>query len=175
MFTPDDLTDGRLPDGHVVVFDDDGFYWGSVTADLLHQHGCGVVHKAAGDTIRRSPRTTSRTRTSQAHGRVGIEALVLRNGAVFDGTRLTMEDVWTHRRHELKCDVLVLITARLPDDALYRELQQREAEWTATGIRMLRDIGGAETPGLIVLRGTGWKPPIRSVDLPQSGHSSMPG
>ena len=38
----------------------------------------------------------------------------------------------------------LLITARLPDDTLYRELQQREAEWTAAGIRTLRCIGDAE-------------------------------
>ena len=38
----------------------------------------------------------------------------------------------------------LLITARMPDDTLCRELQQREAEWTAAGIRTLRCIGDAE-------------------------------
>ncbi|HJR13782.1 MAG TPA: FAD-dependent oxidoreductase [Rhodanobacteraceae bacterium] len=150
VFTPDDLMDDRLPDGHAVVFDDDGFYYGSVTAELLRQHGCGVVHMTAGDTI--APFTQNNLAYPHIRKRMvelGIEALVSHNIAVFDGTRLTVEDVWTHRRHELECDALVLITARLPDDMLYRELQQREAEWTEAGIRTLRCIGDAEAPGLI--------------------------
>jgi len=53
---------------------------------------------------------------------LGIEVLVSHNIVIFDGTRLTVEDVWNHRRHELECYALVLITARLPDDTLYREL-----------------------------------------------------
>jgi dimethylamine/trimethylamine dehydrogenase len=50
---------------------------------------------------------------------------------------------------ELPCDAVVSITARLPHDALYQELIQREAEWVGAGIRSVRCIGDAEAPGLI--------------------------
>jgi hypothetical protein len=99
---------GRLPDGHVVVFDDDDFYCGSVTADLLRQHGRGVVHMTAGDII--APFTQNNLAYPHIRKRMvelGIEAQVSRNIAVFDGKRLTVEDVWTHRRHELEYDALV--------------------------------------------------------------------
>ena len=43
----------------------------------------------------------------------------------------------------------MLVTARLPDDALYQALQQREAEWEAAGIRTVSCIGDALAPGLI--------------------------
>ena len=77
---------GRLPDGHVVVFDDDDFYCGSVTADLLRQHGRGVVHMTAGDII--APFTQNNLAYPHIRKRMvelGIEAQVSRNIAVFDG------------------------------------------------------------------------------------------
>ncbi|MEO7050617.1 MAG: NADH:flavin oxidoreductase, partial [Rhodanobacter sp.] len=46
-------------------------------------------------------------------------------------------------------DAVVIVTARLPDDALYQELLLREAEWSGAGIQSLRCIGDAEAPGLI--------------------------
>jgi len=57
--------------------DDDGFYYGSVTADLLRQHGCGVVHMTAGDTLA----TFTQNNLAYPHIRkrmveLGIEALV---------------------------------------------------------------------------------------------------
>ena len=37
VFTPDDVMDGKLPAGHVVIYDDDHYYMGSVLAELLIQ------------------------------------------------------------------------------------------------------------------------------------------
>lgn len=150
VFTPDDLMDGRLPEGQVVVFDDDGFYCGSVVAELLRRHGCGVVHMTPGDTL--APFTQNNLAYPHIRNRMaelGIEALVSHNIAAFDGTRLTVEDVWTRRRRELACDALVLITARLPDTGLHEALQERAADWADAGIRSVRCIGDADAPGLI--------------------------
>jgi dimethylamine/trimethylamine dehydrogenase len=35
VFTPDDLMDGSVPGGKVIVFDDDHYYMGGVMAELL--------------------------------------------------------------------------------------------------------------------------------------------
>ncbi len=43
IFSPDDIMDGQLPKGHVVVYDDDHYYMGGVMAELLVQHGCTVT------------------------------------------------------------------------------------------------------------------------------------
>ena len=42
VFTPDDLMAGNIPEGHVVIYDDDHYYMGSVLAELLIQGGCQV-------------------------------------------------------------------------------------------------------------------------------------
>src|SRR5579875_1431623 len=43
VFTPDDIMRSRLPDGRVVVYDDDHYYMGGVIAEHLAEHGCEVT------------------------------------------------------------------------------------------------------------------------------------
>jgi len=150
VFTPDDLIDGRVPQGRVVVFDDDGYYHASVAAELLRRRGCEVIHLTPEDSL--APWTLNTLDYRHVRKRMaelGIEALVSHDIVGYDGGTLTVEDVWTHRQRELACDAVVTVTARLPDDALYQELQQREAAWTDAGIRSVRCVGDAEAPGLI--------------------------
>ncbi|MGB5939429.1 MAG: FAD-dependent oxidoreductase [Rhodanobacter sp.] len=150
VFTVDDLIDGRLPEGKVVVYDDDGYYHASVAAELLRRRGCEVIHLTPEDSL--APWTLNTLDYRHVRKRMaelGIEAVVSHDIVGYHGDTLTIEDVWTHRQRELACDAVVTVTARLPDDALYQELQQREAAWTDAGIRSVRCIGDAEAPGLI--------------------------
>ena len=150
VFTLDDLMDGRLPAGRVVIFDDDGFYYGSVAAELLRQHGCDVTHLAADDGIAPwSHNTLGYRHIRRRMSELGIQALVSHNVAGFGGTTLTVENVWDGTRRELPCDALIAITARMPDDALYQDLLLRKAAWAATGLQSVRCIGDADAPGLI--------------------------
>ena len=48
VFTPDDLMRGRIPDGPVLLFDDDAFYIGSVMAEVLRAAGREVVYVTPG-------------------------------------------------------------------------------------------------------------------------------
>ena len=43
VFTPDDIMDGRLPEGPVVVYDADGYYMGGVIAEQLRAAGLEVT------------------------------------------------------------------------------------------------------------------------------------
>ncbi len=43
IFSPNDLMNGKLPSGNVVLYDDDHYYMGSVLAELLAQMGCSVT------------------------------------------------------------------------------------------------------------------------------------
>ncbi|HEV2680924.1 MAG TPA: FAD-dependent oxidoreductase, partial [Rhodanobacter sp.] len=150
VFTPDDLMDGRLPEGRVIVFDDDGFYYGSVAAEALRLRGCEVIHLTPDDSIAPwSQHTLDYRHIRKRMAKLGIEPIVSHDIIDFDGTRLSLENVWDHQRRELDCDAVVTVTARVPDDALYQELLRREPEWSAAGVQSLRCIGDAEAPGLI--------------------------
>ena len=47
---------------------------------------------------------------------------------------------------ELECDTVVLATGRVPNDALYRELQERQSEWKKEGIRGVYQAGDCFAP-----------------------------
>ncbi len=150
VFTPDDIMDGRLPEGCVVVLDDDGFYLASVIAETLRSHGCEVTYLTADDNIAPwSQHTLDYRHIRMRLAELDIEPIVSHAIVGFVGTTLTLEHVWSGHRHELGCDALVTITARLPHDALYQDLLLHEATWANAGIRTLRCIGDAEAPGLI--------------------------
>ncbi len=149
-FTLDDLMDGRLPSGNVTVFDDDGFYYASIAADLLHQHGCKVTYATPEDSVAPwSVNTLDYRHIRKRMAKQGIEVQVSHSIAGFDGGVLTLENTWDGTRIEQPCDAIVTVTARLPDDALYQALLAREAEWSDAGVRSVRCIGDAEAPGLI--------------------------
>jgi len=150
VFTPDDLMDGRLPSGRVAVFDDDGFYYASVAADLLHQHGCQVSYVTPEDSVAPwSVNTLDYRHIRKRMAKQGIGVRVSHAIVRFEGTLLTLENIWDGTIIEHPCDAVVTVTSRLPDDALYQSLLSREPEWTDAGIRSLRCIGDAEAPGLI--------------------------
>jgi dimethylamine/trimethylamine dehydrogenase len=150
VLTCDDLMDGKFPQGRVVVFDDDGFYYASVAAELLRQHGCDVTHVTPEDSIAPFSRNTldyPHIRLRMAE--LGIHGMVSSNIIRYEEATLHIEDVWTRQSSELPCDALVLVTARVPDDGLYQDLLRHQTEWADAGIRSVRCIGDAEAPGLI--------------------------
>lgn len=150
VVTCDDLMDGKFPQGRVVVFDDDGFYYASVAAELLRQRGCDVTHVTPEDSIASFSRNTlDYPHIRKRMAELGIRGMVSNNVVRYEGAILCVEDVWTKQASELACDALVLVTARASDDGLYQDLLRRQPEWADAGLKSVRCIGDAEAPGLI--------------------------
>ncbi len=151
IFTPDDIMDGIIPDGPVVVFDDDYFYYASTIADKLRaEQQRAVYYVTPDDSIASWSANTLDYRHIQARMHaLGVEQIVASNIQSFKGDRVVLEHVWSGKVSELACAAVVSITARLPHDALYRELLAQESAWSAAGIRSLQCAGDALAPGLI--------------------------
>ena len=49
----------------------------------------------------------------------------------------------------LECDSVILATSRIPNDALYRELKERQSEWSGAGLAAVVRAGDCVTPRLI--------------------------
>ena len=64
-----------------------------------------------------------------------------------DGVRTSCE--FTGREREIACDAAVFVTARLPDDGLYRELLARRDDWEDAGLRSVKAVGDCWSPGTI--------------------------
>jgi dimethylamine/trimethylamine dehydrogenase len=150
VYTPDDLMDGRMPAGRVAVLDDDGFYYASVAAELLHAHGCEVVYVTPEDSVAPwSQNTLDYRHIRKRLAKLGIEVIVSHTVAGYDGNTLTLDHAWEDRQQTLTVDAVLTLTSRVPHDALYQSLLEREANWADAGIHSVRCIGDAEAPGLI--------------------------
>ena len=150
VFTPDDLMDGRWPEGSVVVYDDDYFYTASVVAEALRLRGCEVTLLTPDDTIASwSANTLDYRHIQWRMAELGVAQCVSHMVAGYTGTALALEQVWSGAASSLDCDAVVVVTSRLPDDTLYQALKTREAEWADAGVRSVSCIGDALAPGLI--------------------------
>ncbi|HEY1136025.1 MAG TPA: FAD-dependent oxidoreductase [Xanthomonadaceae bacterium] len=150
IFTPDDIMDGRWPDGPVALYDDDYFHTGSVIAEALRKAGREVFLVTPDDTIASwSANTLDYRHIQWRMAELGIEQVVSHAITGFDAGRLSLEHVWSGKSRTLDCAAVVAITSRLPEDALYHAIVAREAEWADAGIRTVTRIGDALAPGLI--------------------------
>jgi dimethylamine/trimethylamine dehydrogenase len=170
VFTPDDVMDGRLPDGPVVVYDDDGFYHASLMADALALAGRDVVLATPEDTIAPWSANTLDYRHIQWHlAELGVRQCVAHEALALEADGLRVRHVWNGEEQVLPCAAVVTVTSRLPVDALYHDLVAREAEWADPGLHSVRRIGDAEAPGLIAHAVYAGHRYARELDAPPSG------
>jgi len=150
VFTPDDLMDGRLPEGEVVVFDDDGGYHATVLAEMLAKAGRRVCFVTAEDVVAPWGQFTLEYRHVRKRlAELGVAVKVSKTIAGYADNCLQLEDVWSGGQAEVHADAVVTVTARLPDESLFHALGGVEPAWSGSGIATVQRIGDCEAPGLI--------------------------
>jgi len=151
IYTPDDVMGGEVPPGPVLLFDDDGYYYGSVMAEALRAANRDVVFVTPAESPAAWTAHTLEFPYIQKRLReLDVEIVAAHILAEFDGARAVLVDVWSGRTRELDCGSVLSITARLPNDGLYQDLADREIDWAPAGIKSVHLIGDAHAPGAIV-------------------------
>ncbi len=151
VLTPDDLMAGTLPGSdRVIVYDDDHYYMGGVLAELLVRAGRDVTLVTPRASV--SSWTTNTMEQHRIQRRLlELNVEIVASHAVVsvaaDAVRTTC--VFTGREHDLPTGAAVFVTARLPQDALYRELLERHDRWGAAGLRSVKAVGDCLAPGTI--------------------------
>ncbi len=149
IWTPDDLMAGQGPtSGRVVVYDDDHFYMGSVIAELLIARGCTVDFvtpdvKVASWTENTLEQATIQRRLMQ----IGVRLHLSHAPETIGAQAVTLACTWTGAETALPTEAVVMVTSRLPQDALFHAT--RALDWQASGIQTLKLIGDAAAPGPI--------------------------
>jgi len=147
IFTPDDLMDGKIPTGRVILYDDDHFYLGGVLAELLVQNGCDVTLVTPAPLVSYWTQFTleqSKIQTRLMH--LGVELLPQTLLTDIRPDSVTLSHTLTKDITRFPCEAVVLLTDRLSHDGLYYELQPALAEGR---LKSLRLIGDAEAPNII--------------------------
>ena len=151
ILTPDDVMAGRRPRGErVLLYDDDHFYMGGVIAGLLAREGHRVVLATpAGEVSTWTQMTMEQARVQRELIELGVEIHCQRGLNALKSDTAELACIFTDRLMEVSCDSAVLVTARLPEDALYRNLEALQEERKAHGIRSVQAIGDARAPATI--------------------------
>ena len=149
VLTPDDILDGVVPSGRIVVYDEDHYYMGGLVAEVLRAGGADValVTPAAEASIW-THRTMEQRFVQRKLLTMGVQVRPhLRLESVRPGgARLAC--VFTGRVQDCVADAVVLVCARRPKDALYYALQDAAAG-AAKKAPKLSVIGDAKAPALI--------------------------
>ncbi|NKW71605.1 NADH:flavin oxidoreductase [Rhodobacteraceae bacterium R_SAG10] len=150
LFTPDDIMTGRLPEGPTIVYDDDHYYMGTVIAELLRSKGVDVTLMTPADVISSwGAYTTDRGRAQTRLMEMDVELKVAQSLVSFDGSRAVSACTYTGRESETEATAIVLVTTRLPNDALYHQLQSIQLKSADTTFKSIRKIGDCDAPAII--------------------------
>ncbi|HSF95999.1 MAG TPA: FAD-dependent oxidoreductase [Thermohalobaculum sp.] len=151
VLTPDDLMAGRRPKGRrVLIWDDDHAYMGGVLAELLAGEGLDVGYACAATEVSAWTKATMEQPFIQARLiEMEVRLHLTRNlEAVAPGVA-TLACTYTGRLEEVAAEAVVLVTSRLPNDRLTRDLAARRADWSRAGIESVTAIGDALAPATI--------------------------
>lgn len=151
--TPEQImVEGKeVPDGRVLIYDCDGHYMATTLAEKLANEGKKITFVTSLESI--APVTVA---TEEAHEitrrlmELGVELVdshavsEIQPGCV---TGFSMFD--SSRQVEWEADGVVLVTQRISNDELYRELEGQDDRLTTEGIAGLYRIGDCVVPRMI--------------------------
>jgi dimethylamine/trimethylamine dehydrogenase len=146
-FTPDDIMAGRLPQGRVLLVDDDHYYMGSAIAERLAALGCEVTLVTSAPQVAFWSQYT--LEQAQVQRRLLQYGVRLRPQCVVDA--LDDAGAWvidggTGQRAHQAADALVLVCDRQPERALHDALLPARERGDLHSLRL---IGDADAPGLL--------------------------
>ena len=146
VLTPDEIASGKIPEGPVVVFDDDHYYMGGVMAEKLRHDGLDVTYVTpAADVSNWTHATLEQAKIQTRLIELGVHIVPLKNLASIHPDHIELACVFTDRKQTLPCKSLVMVTMRVSEDALYHALTAS----ADNGPKTVTRIGDCLAPGTI--------------------------
>ncbi|HWA47268.1 MAG TPA: FAD-dependent oxidoreductase [Dongiaceae bacterium] len=151
VFTPDDLMADKLPaSGPVVIYDTEDFYMGGVLAEKLRKVGLDVVFVTPSDTA--SPWTSNTLEVIHINKRLrelGVRIVTHHDVVTAASDHVEIACGYGGGTQQVAAKALVLVTSRLPNEALYLELTAAPDKLREAGIKSVARIGDCLAPGFI--------------------------
>ena len=150
VLTPDDIMQGKQPNGKVVIYDDDHYYMGGVLAEKLIKDGHAVTIITPSSLL--SEWTVNTLEQFSIHknlAELGVDIILNRGVVEVAKDHVVSNCAYTGNLTKVECDSVVLVTSKVENNALYQKVQQRKKEWSDFGIKSVKIIGDANAPGPI--------------------------
>jgi dimethylamine/trimethylamine dehydrogenase len=152
VLTPDDVFLDKKIKGPVIVYDDDHYYMGGVIAEKLRREGHEVtLVTPSADVSSWTKHTLEQPFIEKRLHEIGVSMIEKHAIAIARHGEVELEHIRNGNRHCLPCGTLVLVTMRLPNDALYHELMSDDALLRDAGIKSITRIGDCYAPSTIAL------------------------
>ena len=169
ILTPDEVMDGAVPEGPVVVFDDDHYYMGNMMAEVLRAAGREVtLVTPAAEIAAYTTFTLELERIAWHMGNLGIVMLTHHNLVEIRDREVVLRHVYTACERTLPAASVVMVTARVPVDGLYHELMADTDAMAGAGIKSVTRIGDCLAPAAIVHATFAGHRYARELDTPSS-------
>ena len=150
ILTPDNIMAGHIPEGPVLVYDDDSFYMGGLVAEKICLAGQAVTLVTPEDVISDwCDYTSERFYVQKRLLELGVTLQTGHQLLSYDGQDARMTSAYTDQEQSIRVDALVMVTARQPNDTLYQTLSERLQQGSPAGAPTLHRIGDCEAPAII--------------------------
>ncbi len=147
VLTPDDIMDGMVPSGRLVVYDEDGTYLGNVIAELLKSIGNDVtLVTPASEIAPHLALTMEQQIVATRMIELEIPVIRLKSMSKIADNHIVLDCVHGGEGLDLPASSVVLVTSRVPDDSLYRDLCEKAS---ADASASISKIGDCDAPHLI--------------------------
>jgi dimethylamine/trimethylamine dehydrogenase len=172
VMTPEQvMVEGKRPSGQrVAVIDYEGYFTATALAEQLHADGHQVEFVTCHEAV--APYCDQTLEGRPVRERLNSLGIRVHRAVVVDriephGIELEGE---FRSRAQLEVDGVVLVTQRLSDEALYRELAADEAALREAGVEALYRIGDCVAPRLIADAIFDGHRLAREIDSPEPAH-----
>ncbi|MEZ5776359.1 MAG: FAD-dependent oxidoreductase [Hyphomicrobiaceae bacterium] len=147
---PDDIMDGRRPEGPVVVYDNDHYLMGALIAELLAGEGHEVTYVTSAGTVSSwTSFTAEQTRGQKRMIELGVRIVVSHAVARLIPGGAVLACGYSGRESEIACAGFVPVTSREPEDSLWLALGDRGEANAEAGLLSIARIGDCKAPGFI--------------------------
>jgi dimethylamine/trimethylamine dehydrogenase len=125
---------------------------GSVIAEALVAHGVEVCFVTPENLVSAwGVMTDEQFQTQEQLLKLGVKIITAHGLDAFDGSTARLSCVYTERTREVAADAVVLVTARVPQDGLYREIagELESDSGESLPAPTLHKIGDCNAPAII--------------------------
>ena len=166
---------GRLPEGRALVFDDDHYYMGVVVAERLVAAGVSVGFVTPEDRVAAwADYTGEQTRSQRRLIEAGVDIVTAHGLTAFDGAEAVLQCAYTGRQRRMAADAVVMVTARTPNDGLFRALETRVGLGANGAPKSVTRFGDCEAPAIIAAAVYAGHRYARALEEPEGDPAQIP-